>query len=314
MSLFKVIKKILKLMAHEKSARGYGNENEANLYADRIADLRQKHGITQELILEEQERPPAQEREPVFNVGSRRFKRKRIFWQEELLGGICYFTGCEAFFDGNSNLKWVRGEKAARKRAIELYLANHDLLELKADAFISRVNGHGIPYPIKTIRMAQESFLLGYVVSIQRDYLEMRRIDHRITELEEHLSGLGGFTEDVSETPAEQQRKQDDVTADSGTDTASIPQTALIKSEKIFVQPEPPVIRFAPSPQPKVKQIQIDSAGFENGKQAGAQHQFDPTDLAEYNAKHQREQSLLKQIEEKKKEIKSAWQTMIFNL
>lgn len=101
MSVDKIVDKLRKLIAHEKSARSIGNLHEAEAFAARIQEMLEEHKLgMDEIEYAEREAGEPIDWEPVDaseidhkEVYNR--KRLKVYWQQQLAMTIAAVNGCE---------------------------------------------------------------------------------------------------------------------------------------------------------------------------------------------------------------------------
>lgn len=251
MSIIKIVKKILNLIAHQKSAEGYGNFAEAKLYSDRAQALRKKHGITQE-ILNETYNQPERNFEFVFDHNHKYFRRRRIIWQEEMTKPICNFYNCQMAIRVGNNLKVIIGEKA--QSVVQVYLSLHKEAEKSADSFM-QLNYSLLPSSSKALRRKlRQSFLLGFAEGVQSRLYYYKNLEAEIAGLEEQIRRHETEykpTKQIKQSPQPKSLGGKTETAEQQTETSGNDCVALIKTERIVIR-EDQTLR-APQNQPKAK-------------------------------------------------------------
>lgn len=243
MSVIKIVKKILNLIAHQKSAEGYGNFAEAKLYADRAAALKRKHGITQE-ILNETTQTKERNWEFIFDHNHKYFRRRRIIWQEEIAKSLSYFWSCQLGVHVGNNLKTVVGEKMQRRYVVQNYFHFHKEAEIAADKFVG-LNQERLASASKNyVRKIRQSFLLGYSAGIYQRIYEYKNLANVITELE---SKIGQDIPQNADGETKTAASKNQLTAKT---QPELPEAngcvALVKSRKIVIRDEQPERRSIP--------------------------------------------------------------------
>lgn len=301
MSLIKIVKKILKLISHEKSARSIGNVHEADRFAEQITYLRGKYKITQDLIDENQ--PKQKDSEVIFNVGSKYFRRKRIKWKEDLAVSMFWYYECRGGFFKHSNLKWVEGEKTVRKRVIKTYLHCHDRAEQKADVYIKTLKERELTFDARKLR---QNYLLGFSEGVDKHLRSVKELENQITELQR-----------LNESASENQKAENQLPkANPIKELAPAPVspnncTALVKSTRIVVSTangnQSENEKFQPLPAPEIEKI--DQGAYMSGFYDACGIQFDTelNDFIEARIKRLEElKEIRRKIEEEK--IKANWE------
>lgn len=181
MSKIKIIKRLKKLMLHERSARVIGNEAEADRFAETIADLRAKHGITQEIVLDEtgDENYSAYGGESLFDETDPMFRRQRVYWEEVMFGNVCAFFGCWAVLFRKTNLKVVIGEPEQREKVKTAYLHLYRTATGTATCFLEN-------FPDGTAsenRLRRQSFLYGFTEAVRQRLSYCARARMELDEL-----------------------------------------------------------------------------------------------------------------------------------
>lgn len=247
MSKIKIIKTLKKMMAHERSARTIGNIAEADLYADKIAELRAKHNITQEIRLDAETEARAfddYDGEQVFTADSKLFQKRRVAWEETLFAALCNYFDCRPVVFLHHNLKIVVGERDNRAKVIESYLHCTAKAIESYDEFILPERKR---LTLKAKRLLRKSFLLGFNFGV-------------ISRLEKYtavLKRLSAFKENYDIEP---QRTQ----------------SALVRRESIEISEKREEINRTldaieeNAAEVKPKQIEVDPVAFHIGMSSGA--------------------------------------------
>ena len=163
MNRHKIIERLKKLIRHEQSARAAGSVGEADNFKEKIEALRLKHGITEEIHLEEEELNFAGEL--VFQQHSKHFKKKRVFWEENLFANLCAFFNCHPIVFKKGNLKAVVGEKAERANVIKAYLHLTETAKEKSQSYlVERLKSEDLKPALR--RTIKESFCHGFAHGI----------------------------------------------------------------------------------------------------------------------------------------------------
>ena len=246
MSKIKIIRKLKKLMLHERSARLVGNAAEADRFAEIIARLRERHNVTEEIPLDDaSDQASAFNRfggEPVFKPDSKMFRRKRIVWQEAMFHIICTFFDCRAVVFRGSNLKVVVGEKPERERVIRSYLHLHECAESEAAEYLADFKGE----PSADNRVRKSSFLHGFAYAVS-----------------ERLAACLNAREEIEQ-----------IAEETGIRPARLEGQALVKIDRVEITEQQKQIAERVEKLPKIKKPQItrlDDDALRSGYIAGAE-------------------------------------------
>lgn len=179
-------------MLHERSARVIESLAEAERFAERIKILREKHSITQEIVLDEEDEFGALDDfdgEFVFPPDSPLFKRKRIIWEEQLFNYVTDYFGCRSVYYKNCNLKAVVGEKATREKVIKSYLYLHETALKLMEDFTKEVESNYENFSGEIKRFARASFQHGFVNGIFDRLSNFKRLEMELKKWQKHLGG-----------------------------------------------------------------------------------------------------------------------------
>lgn len=241
MSKIKIIQKIKKMMIHERSARLIGSEKEADNFKLRIEALRQKHNITQEIIIDEL--PEFDPRdgfygEPLFDMSSPLFRNKRIIWEEVVFGSVAEYFKCRTLILKSTNLKIVIGEPADRKKVIDSFHFLYAFANKQAGEYNQRFKDAKAKLKPHDYRLNRESFLHGFSFGLSQRLARFR-------DAEKHLKALKEVSGE-SDSPAEGET------------------TALVKTEKIVLSEQRENIEknlkdIKTAPGPKINVIDEDA-------------------------------------------------------
>lgn len=188
-SKIEIIKKIKKLMAHERSARMMGNIGEADNFRAKIEELRAAHSITQEIKLDAETEADAfidYGGEPVFRPDSKLFRKHRVFWEEALFANLCAYFECRPIVYKENNLKVVVGEKEKRAKVIKSYLHLHRTALKEFSEFI-RPRRAGLTFEARGLR--RKSFLFGFGFVLQQRLEHFKSAEIELAWLEK-VSGI----------------------------------------------------------------------------------------------------------------------------
>jgi hypothetical protein len=190
MSKIKIIEKIKKLMLHERSARLIESYAEADRFAEQINALREKHSITQEIIIDEDDFSALDDfdGEFVFTPDSPMFKRKRVIWEEQLFTYAAGYFECRGLLYKRSNLKAVVGEKEAREKAVKSYLFLYEMAQKLLEEFTDEFNDD-VDFTGQTKRLARESFLHGFVSGIFERLSNFKEMELHLKDWQKHIGG-----------------------------------------------------------------------------------------------------------------------------
>ncbi len=183
-SKIEIIKKLKKLMAHERSARMMGNEGDN--FKHWIEELRTRHNITQEIKLDAETEAHAFDDyggEPIFAPDSKLFKKRRIFWEEVLTHNLCVYFGCRTIVFGKNNLKVVVGEKNDRAKVIKSFLHLH---ETAIEGYAEFIEPRRHTLSLKEKRLKRESFLHGFSYGIQQRLEQFKAAEAELNQIEKH--------------------------------------------------------------------------------------------------------------------------------
>lgn len=183
MSKIKIIGRLKKLMAHERSARTIGRSAEADLYAEKIAELRRKHNITQEIKLDGEDESNAYQNfggEPVFKQESKFFKRRRIHWQEALCHNLGNYFNCRIIVFREHNMKVVIGEKEDRRRVIKSYLHLHEIAEKEFRQYLKSKKDSSLKEKV----LYRNSYFYGFSYAIQMRLMKFRETAETVEQIE----------------------------------------------------------------------------------------------------------------------------------
>ena len=157
-------------MVHERSARRINSVEEADRFAEKILHLREKYGITQEILIDDEATAAAAESydgEPVFMPDSKLFRRKRVYWEETLFTAVCLYFDCRPVIYKTTNFKVVVGEPADRKKVIESYLHLDNEARREAGKHLQDRIARGCHLP-QTTQTVNRSFLLGFSLHLSQ--------------------------------------------------------------------------------------------------------------------------------------------------
>lgn len=120
-----IIEKLIKLIAHEKSARGIGNQAEAEAFASRIQELLTRH----KLSMSEVEFQFREEREPIgrtevrgYDIGGRS-KTCLTPWRHQIASAIAYANGSHCVYHAtDKSTFYFIGRESDREIAKILYV------------------------------------------------------------------------------------------------------------------------------------------------------------------------------------------------
>ena len=146
---YKTLEKLRNLYRHAKSAVGYGNHCEARDYYRKIISICRKHKISRQEFYQSfsararrrrrQKGSPLADGEAVFTRESKMFRRRRVFWEENLFKAIAKFFGCRAYINNFNNIKIAVGPAPQRRLCIDSYLHLYETALAEAKTYVVTV-------------------------------------------------------------------------------------------------------------------------------------------------------------------------------
>lgn len=317
MTKFKAIKLVLTLTRQaairRRQAKSSGNAEylvEAEAFEQKIDYLRERYSITEEILFEEQRAEACAEsdREFVFHVGSKLFRRKRIFWQQQIFSPLCPFFDCVGLFQAGSNLKTVIGEKPQRRKVATSYLHLHEGGEELADNYIELVKQpeSSVQFINGQTRLFRQSFLYGFSEGVARRILKANENRSAIADLEALINQKKKDSSPTARPDRLLGAKTDFLEPQTSPAEPVNTCTSLIKATRIIVRPrvnsEPFIEAPAAGKLPESKIKEYDKDCFNVGLEAGGMFLFDETLMTEIQALSDRLKSLQQQIEVEKRD------------
>lgn len=268
----KIVNQIKKIMRLRQSALEIGNKHEAAHCLRMIERLRTRHGITEEIPLEDHA-PDTGRRKisgvPVFSADSPHLRRRRIIWEEILCGTVADFHGCDVQVFKNSNYKIVISQnKDDCWTAINSFHYFFEQGIREAKSYIDNLKTSG-KLSSQAARLASQSFLHGFAQGIAQllGYIlnaeDFARVQSEVLSLPEAQPAPAGTNPDALAEAAAAPKSEPVIST----------STAIIKSDRILIteraeseeKTEPPKSHL---PNPKIEKLDEDA--LVAGTNAGA--------------------------------------------